>query len=72
MTEKEYHELLDRARDLNSDDLLRLAADLEVIARKKTARSRRSVLDLKGMGKEIWEGMDAQEYVDRERSSWNG
>ncbi len=31
-----------------------------------------SVLDLKGLGKEIWQGIDAQEYVDQERSSWSG
>ncbi|MCX5914246.1 MAG: hypothetical protein NTV04_20220 [Deltaproteobacteria bacterium] len=72
MTEKEYNDLLGRAQDLNSEDLLRLASDLEAIARKKAARPRRSILELKGMGKEVWEGMDAQEYVDRERSSWNG
>jgi hypothetical protein len=29
-------------------------------------------LDLQGLGKEIWKGIDAQEYVDRERASWNG
>ena len=31
-----------------------------------------SILELQGLGKEIWQGIDAQEYVDRERSSWNG
>lgn len=31
-----------------------------------------SILELKGLGKEIWEGIDAQEYVDQERRSWNG
>ena len=25
---------------------------------------------LRGLGKEIWQGLDAQEYVDRERDSW--
>jgi hypothetical protein len=25
-----------------------------------------------GLGKEIWEGIDAQEYVNSERASWNG
>jgi len=24
------------------------------------------------LGKEIWEGIDAQEYVNEERASWNG
>jgi hypothetical protein len=34
--------------------------------------SKRSFSDLEGLGKEIWQGMDAQVYVDRERDSWNG
>ena len=31
-----------------------------------------SILELRGLGKEIWQGIDAQEYVDGERHSWNG
>jgi hypothetical protein len=30
------------------------------------------LLALYGPGQEIWQEMDAQEYVRRERSSWNG
>jgi plasmid stability protein len=29
-----------------------------------------SILDLQGLGKEIWKGIDAAEYVARERDSW--
>jgi hypothetical protein len=25
---------------------------------------------LRGLGKEIWQGIDAQDYVDQERDSW--
>ena len=25
---------------------------------------------LRGLGKEIWQGLDAQEYVNQERDSW--
>jgi len=28
------------------------------------------VEELRGLGREIWEGVDAQEYVDRERDGW--
>lgn len=31
-----------------------------------------SIMELEGLGKEIWQGVDAQEYVNRERASWNG
>ena len=33
---------------------------------------KRSILELQGLGKEIWEGIDAQEYIDEERNSWDG
>jgi hypothetical protein len=31
-----------------------------------------SIMEFRGLGKEIWEGVDAQEYVRQERASWNG
>jgi hypothetical protein len=29
-----------------------------------------SIMELEGMGTEIWQGVDAQGYVDQERDSW--
>jgi hypothetical protein len=29
-----------------------------------------SLLELKGLGKEVWRGIDAQKYVNRERNAW--
>ena len=29
-----------------------------------------SILDLKGLGKQHWKGIDASKHVERERSSW--
>lgn len=31
----------------------------------------RSLLELEGLGEEIWEGIDAQEYVNRMRDEWD-
>ena len=31
---------------------------------------RRSILELRGLGKEIWEGADAQEHVEGLRKEW--
>jgi hypothetical protein len=31
---------------------------------------RRSITELHGLGKEIWEGVDAQDYVDQLRDEW--
>ena len=30
-----------------------------------------SILELDGLGKEIWEGVDAQEYVNKLRDEWD-
>ena len=35
-------------------------------------KPKRSILELRGLGKEVWRGIDAQEYVNQERDSWNG
>jgi len=31
---------------------------------------KRSLLELRGLGREIWEGVDPAEYVKQERDSW--
>jgi plasmid stability protein len=32
---------------------------------------RSSILDLRGLGKDVWTGTDAGEHVDRERAAWD-
>lgn len=32
---------------------------------------RHNIMELHGLGKELWEGIDAQEYVNRLRSQWD-
>ncbi len=34
-------------------------------------KKERSLLDLQGLGKEVWEDVNADEYIDTERNSWN-
>ncbi len=42
------------------------------LAEKDAAgKSQRSLMELHGLGKEIWEGVDAQEYVDEMRKEWD-
>jgi hypothetical protein len=35
------------------------------------ADSNPSLLDLAGLGAEVWQGMDAQQYVDQLRAEWD-
>ena len=47
---------------------------LEILAEKEVQSDSHdsSILELQGLGKEIWAGIDGQEYVDQERAAWNG
>ena len=68
-----YLEIRHQVESLTSDEQLRLLEDIAAIVRRRMISSpRRSIMELEGLGKEIWQGVDAQEYVDRERDSWNG
>lgn len=67
-----HSELLTIIQNLDTDEQLKLLEELAVIVRSKVKKKKRSILELEGLGKEIWESVDAQEYVDRERDSWTG
>lgn len=72
MSTVSYDEILKRIQHLEPADQLRLLEDLETIVRRQVIQPPRSILELQGLGKEIWSHIDAQEYVDQERDSWNG
>ncbi len=44
----------------------------EVGEHEEPRGSQRSIFELKGLGKEIWQDIDVREYLDGERSSWSG
>jgi hypothetical protein len=73
MAASSYESALQMAESLSRDEQLRLIRELTMHAGKVISSERQaSVLELYGLGQEIWQQMDAQEYVNRERSSWNG
>jgi len=41
------------------------------LAGKSGEKNKRSLLELEGLGAEIWEGTDAQKYVDNLRNEWD-
>ena len=65
-----HSELLTLIQNLDTDEQLQLLEELAIIVRSKVKKKRRSILELEGLGKEIWESIDTQEYVDRERDTW--
>ena len=73
MAAASYQSALQMAESLSREEQLRLIQELELHAQSEVALGEHvSLLDLCGLGQEVWQQMDAQEYVNRERASWNG
>ena len=41
-----------------------------ILSEALEARKPLSILELQGLGKEVWHGIDAAAHVERERTSW--
>ncbi|MEG3837813.1 MULTISPECIES: hypothetical protein [unclassified Microcoleus] len=68
-----YSAVLSKALRLAPDEQLRLISELLVyVSHRVQAKPKRSILELEGLSEEIWNAIDAQEYVNQERDSWNG
>ncbi len=71
-TATQYADILEKISRLSRQQKTDLIAELESQVQADSRRGGRSIMELEGLGKEIWEGIDAQEYVNAERDSWNG
>ncbi len=68
-----YQETLSRVMLLDVQQQLDLLAELTAMLRQAVVSPpRQSVMELQGLGKEIWQDIDAQEYVNQERDTWAG
>ena len=71
--QKVLDEMLDNVQYLPLEEQLRLVKKLEELVRAQAqVKPARSILELEGLGAEIWEGVDVKEYINRERDSWDG
>jgi hypothetical protein len=71
MATTSYEQALRVEEALPREDQLRLIQELTEHT-GQDAEPTTSVMDLCGLGQEIWQQRDAQEYVNGERASWNG
>ena len=70
MPEANYTQVISEIKTLNLSDQLRLLEEMAMLIRKKTSGTRfRSIMELKGKGKDIWKGLNIKAYIDEERSS---
>ena len=60
-------------QSLKPEEQLSLVAIISARLKKTLGKKRmkHSILELEGLGAEIWKGIDAQEYVRKERESWS-
>ena len=67
-------EILQQAKTLSAQErkeLVKLLVDRLEVAETEAPAEKHSILELAGLGKEIWAGIDAQEYVNQLRSEWD-
>ncbi len=73
MSTYSYREVLNQVQHLSTDEQLQLLKDLVDLLKRQTApRPQYSMLELQGLGKEVWEGIDVDRYLEEERNSWEG
>jgi hypothetical protein len=70
MASTSYAQALRVAESLPREEQLRLIRKLAEHTGRVEGTT--SVMELCGLGQEIWQQVDAQEYVNSERCSWNG
>ena len=62
-------------KPLSAQERLRLlaiiASDLVAEPPEPVEKQKRSIMELHGLGREIWEGIDAQAYVNELRKEWD-
>jgi hypothetical protein len=66
-------EIMEQAKTLSTQErkeLVKQLVDTLDVPAPATPRLHR-LSELRGLGKEIWAGIDAQEYVDQLRSEWD-
>ena len=68
-----YQEVLKQVQHLSPAEQNQLLEDLVAIIRQRTStKPLHSILELEGLGKEIWESIDVDRYLQQERDSWDG
>lgn len=69
-----YYDYVQGIQNLKAEELLNLldviSATLKTLMQHQQAK-KHSIMELEGLGAEIWQGIDAQEYVRQERASWD-
>lgn len=64
-------EVLRQAKALSPAERKQLLDSLTDLISMEENKPKRSLFELRGVGKEIWKGIDAQAYVNEMRDEWD-
>ncbi len=66
-----YDQVLKMTKRLNLPEQLQLLETLSRLVRDQVTKVKpHSIMELEGLGAEIWQEIDVQAYIDQERTSW--
>ena len=66
-----YKDYIEGIKTLAIDEQLDLIDALSTCIKDRILKKSHSIMELEGLGADIWTGIEAQEYVSRERESWD-
>ena len=67
-------QVLREAESLSREEqsqLIKLLLDRVLPSSDAQSKKTHSLRELRGLGKEIWEGVDAQDYINQQRDEWD-
>lgn len=68
-----YQRVMNEVASLAPSEQLELLEGIAALLRSTLSiHPKRNILELKGLGANIWRGVRAQEYVNQERAAWDG
>jgi hypothetical protein len=68
-----YQDILRRVQRLTIAEQNQLIEDIKRILRSNNVEEPlHSILELEGLGMEVWKGVDVEKYIEEERNSWDG
>jgi hypothetical protein len=74
MSSYAYQEILEKVLQLPSEEKLKLIEAILADLRRTHEIGKeppRNIMDYEGFAKDLWKGIDVQEYLNEERNSWD-
>ncbi len=72
MSAEDYHEALSRVLSLTPEEQLELLEEvISIVRHQAKPRPKHKVMEFRGVGKETWQSIDVEKYIEEERNSWN-